>query len=222
MKLTVFGASGGVGRHLLEQATAAGHDVTAVVRDPAKVSRHAVRALTIDLLTADAATLASAVTGADAVLSAVGPAGNATAGVAAQGTGAIINAMHDTGVRRLVVVSAAPVGTVPSPGRPHPPRRDPGDRWFLGNVMYPVIKAVLRPQYRDLALMEDALRDSGLDWTAVRPVQLTDKPMTGAYRTAIGQNLPGGRYIARADVAHFMLRALHQPDTVGQAVGMAN
>ncbi|WP_410667871.1 NAD(P)-dependent oxidoreductase [Amycolatopsis sp. cmx-4-68] len=222
MKLTVFGASGGIGRLLLEQATAAGHDVTAVVRDPAKVAGHPGRVVSADLLTAAPAVLAGAVSGADAVVSAVGPASNATAGVASQGTTKIIRAMREAGVRRLVVVSAAPVGTIAAPGRPHPPRRDPGDRFFLGAVLYPILKAALRPQYRDLALMEDALRDSGLDWTAVRPVQLTDKPPTGRYRTALDRNLPGGRYVARADVAACLLRVLDQPETVGHTVGIAD
>ncbi|MEU7901027.1 NAD(P)H-binding protein [Nonomuraea sp. NPDC049152] len=222
MKLTIFGAGGGIGRQLVEQAIAAGNDVTVVVRDPAKAPPRSVRTVTADLLAADPAALTSAVGGADAVLSALGPANNAAAGVASKGTTAIIQAMHETAVRRLIVVSAAPVGTTPSPGRPHPPKRDPGDRFFLGYVMYPIIKAALRPQYLDLGLMEDALRDSGLDWTAVRPVQLTDKPLTGTYRAALGRNLPGGRYISRADVAHYMLRALEQPETIHQTVGLAN
>ena len=76
--------------------------------------------------------------------------------------------------------------------------------------------------YADLALMEDILRDSGLDWTVVRPPRLTDKRLTGAYRTAYGQNLRGGFLVARADVAHLMLHVLEQPDTIKQAIGIAN
>ena len=74
----------------------------------------------------------------------------------------------------------------------------------------------------DLALMEDALRDSGLDWTAVRPPRLTDRPLTGAYRTATGRNLRRGFLVSRADVAHLMLRLLDQPQTIGRAIGVAN
>jgi putative NADH-flavin reductase len=70
--------------------------------------------------------------------------------------------------------------------------------------------------------MEDVLRDSDLDWTAVRPPRLTDKALTGSYRTAPGQNLPGGVRISRADVAHLMLRVLDRPETIKQAVGIAN
>jgi hypothetical protein len=70
--------------------------------------------------------------------------------------------------------------------------------------------------------MEDILRDSDLDWTAVRPPRLTDKPLTGTYRTANGQNLRHGLVISRADVAHYMLGALQQPETIKQTIAIAN
>src|SRR6266550_2523240 len=104
MKLTIFAATGGIGRQVLDQALAAGHDVTAVVRNPKKLSDVAVRTVTADLAAADPAVLESAVDGADAVISGLGPRSNAEAGVAAHGTRAIVEAMHATGVRRIVVV----------------------------------------------------------------------------------------------------------------------
>lgn len=70
--------------------------------------------------------------------------------------------------------------------------------------------------------MEDILRGSGLAWTVVRPPRLTDKPLTSTYRTAYGQNLRGGWSIPRADVAHYMLRVLEQPETIEQTIGIAN
>lgn len=220
MRLTIFAATGGIGRQVLEQAVASGHDVTAVVRNPKKLSRQ-VRIVTADLAAADPAALQSAVAGADAVLSGLGPRSNSDAGVAWQGTRAIVEAMQAADVRRIVVVSAAPIGTVPSPGRPKPPKHDPGDGFFMRNLFSPLTKAALRKHYADLALMEDILRDSGLDWTVVRPPRLTNKPLTGTYRTAYGQNLRGGFFISRADVAHHMLRVLEQPETIKQAIGIA-
>ena len=220
MKLTIFAATGGIGRQVLEQALAAGHDVTAVVRNPKKLSGQA-RIVTADLADADPAMLESAVAGADAVLSGLGPRSNSEAGIAAQGTRAIVQAMQATGVRRLVVVSAAPIGTVPSPGRPKPPKHDPGDGFFMRNLLSPLTKAALRKRYADLALMEDVVRESGLDWTIVRPPQLIDKPLTGIYRTTHGQNVRRGLHISRADVAQLMLRVLEQPETVYQTIGIA-
>ncbi len=220
MKLTIFAATGGIGRQVLGQALAAGHAVTAVVRNPKKLASE-VRVVAADLAAPDPAALESAVEGADAVLSGLGPRSLSEAGIASLGTRAIVRAMKATGARRVVVVSAAPVSTVPSPGRPKPPRHDPGDGFFMRNVLGPLIEAVLRRAYADLALMEDIIRDSGLDWTVVRPPRLTDKPLTGSYRTAYGQNLRRGLIISRADVAHLMLGVLGQPETIGRAIGIA-
>ena len=224
MKLTIFAATGGIGRQILEQAVDAGHDVTAVVRHPQKLPGELssqIRVVSADLAAADPATLTSAVQGADGVLSGLGPRSKAEAGIAARGTQAIVAAMKAAGARRIVVVSAAPIGTVPSPGRPNPPKHDPGDGFIMQHLLNPVIKTVLRKNYADLAQMEDILRDSDLDWTAVRPPRLTDKPLTGSYRTAHGQNLRRGLIISRADVAHYMLRALQQPETIKQTIGVA-
>jgi putative NADH-flavin reductase len=221
MKLTIFAATGGIGRQLLEQATAAGHDVTAVVRNPGRLSRP-VRTVTADMAAPDPAALQAAVAGAGAVLSGLGPRSNADAGIATQGTRAIVAAMQAAGVRRIVAVSAAPVGTVATPGRPRPPRHDPGDGFFMRHLLSHVASATLGQVFADLAQMEDVLAGSGLDWTVVRPPRLTGKPLTGSYRTAYGQNLRGGLSVPRADVAHYMLRVLSQPDTIKQVIGIAS
>jgi putative NADH-flavin reductase len=221
MKLTIIAATGGVGRELLEQAVAAGHDVTAVARNPGKLSRQ-VRALTADLAAPDPAALESAVAGADAVLSGLGPHSNSDAGIASQGTPAVVAAMKAAGVRRIVAVSAAPVSTVPTPSRPSPPKHDAGDGFFMRHLLSHIANARLGKVFADLAQMEDILGRSGLDWTVIRPPQLTGKPLTGTYRTAYGQNLKGGLSVSRADVAHLMLRVLNQPETIGQAIGIAS
>jgi uncharacterized protein YbjT (DUF2867 family) len=221
MKLTIFAATGGIGRQLLEQAIAAGHDVTVVVRNPGKLTQD-VRTVTADLAAPDPAVLESAVAGADAVLSGLGPRSNADAGIVSQGTRAMVAAMQATGVRRIVVVTAAPVGTVASPGRPNPPKHDPGDGFFMRHLFSRVAKTAFGKGYADLALMEDTLAGSGLDWTVIRPPKLTGKPLTGSYRTAFGQNIRSGWSVPRADVAHLMLRALGQPDTIGHVIGIAS
>jgi putative NADH-flavin reductase len=221
MKLTIFAATGRIGAQVVDQALAAGHDVTAVVRNPGKVSAD-VRTVPADLSAPDAAVLESAVSGADAVISGLGPRRLADAGITAPGTRAIVSAMKAAGVRRLVVVSAAPIGTVPSPGRPSPPRYDPGDGFFMRHLLSPMIKTVARRHYADLAMMEDVLRESGLDWTVVRPPRLTDGPRTGRYRTAYGQNLRGGALVSRADVADLMLATIDRAESIGQSIGIAH
>jgi putative NADH-flavin reductase len=224
MKVTIFGATGGIGAELLEQAHAAGHEVTAAVRSPDKLAagRNGFRVVPVDLDAPEPGMLESAVAGADAVLSGVGPRPMAKAGVAEHGTQAIVSAMEATGVRRILVVSAAPISTVASPGRPHPPSRDPGEGFFMRNLLTPFAKTVLRERYADLALMEDVLRASDLDWTIFRPPRLTNGSISGTYRMAFGQNLKGGALISRSDVAHAMLAAIRQPETIRKEIGIAD
>jgi putative NADH-flavin reductase len=220
MNLTIVAATGGIGRQLLEQAVAQGHHVVAVVRNEKALSKR-TSVYQTDLASADPATLTQALRGSDAVLSGLGARSAADAGVATRGTQAIVQAMRSVAVRRIVVVSAAPIGTVASPSRPDPPKHDPGDGFFMRHLLAPLTKTILRHHYADLARMEDVLRNSNTDWTVVRPPRLTDGPMTGRYRIAYGQNLRRGLSISRADVAHFMLGALGEPKTLRQVVGIA-
>jgi putative NADH-flavin reductase len=224
MKLAIMAATGGVGQQLLRQALDAGHDVTAVVRNPARLPAdlREARIVTADLAAPQPAVLEAAIAGTDAVVSGLGPASNASAGIAERGTRAIAAAMHATAVKRLVVISAAPVGTVPSPGHPKPPKHDPGDGFFMRHLGAPFARAAFGKVYADLAAMEDLLRGSDLDWTVIRPPKLTNKPLTGHYRTATGENVRGGFSVPRADVAHLMLAVLGQPTTIGQVIGIAS
>jgi uncharacterized protein YbjT (DUF2867 family) len=210
MKLTVFGASGGIGGHVVSQALDAGHTVTAVVRDPARFQRRHAR-LTVVAVPAltDPEPLRPALEGSDAALSGVGPRSRKDAGVAAGATRGILGALEATGVRRFVAVSAAPVGPVPD-----------GESW-LNRRMYPVIRMFLGDVYADLTTMEEEIRRSATEWTVVRPPRLTNRELSGKYRTAIGANVPRGAFVSRADVAHAMLAALDDPATVRQALGVA-
>ncbi|MFD8975217.1 NAD(P)-dependent oxidoreductase [Streptomyces sp. NPDC059593] len=211
MKLTVFGATGGIGQELVRQALSSGHEVTAVVRDPARLTVTGERLVVHKADLADPETLRAAVTGRDAVLSGLGARGRADAatGVATRLTRSVLTAMEAERVRRLLVVSAAPVGPAAE-----------GDG-VLDKAVLAVISSVLKDVYDDLRVMESALAASGTDWTSVRPPKLTDKPLTGRYRTVVGGNPPRGRTLARADVAHAMLAMIDAPGTVKQGVGVA-
>ncbi len=220
MRLTIVAATGRIGRLLVDQARVAGHDITAVARHPESLPSN-VHTVTADLLHPDPATLERAVDGADAVLSGLGPRSRKEFGIASNGTRPIVAAMKETGTRRIVAVSAAPVSTVASPGRPHPPTHDPGEGFWMRHLLTPLIKTLIADHYTDLALMEDILRDSGLDWTVIRPPRLTNKPLTTGYRTAYEHNLHHGATVSRADVAHLMLHVLTQPETIDRAMGIA-
>jgi uncharacterized protein YbjT (DUF2867 family) len=211
MKMTVFGATGRVGEHVVRQALAAGHHVTAVVRDPARfdVSHPALEVATVPGLT-DPDVLRSALEGSDAAISGVGPRGRKDGPVASSSTRGILRAMEASGVRRFVAVSAVPVGPVPD-----------GESFVNRRILLPFISAFARDVYVDLAEMEDEIRRSATEWTVVRPPRLVNKPLTGNYRTVVGANVPRGYSISRADVAHLMLAVLDDPATIGQAIGVA-
>ena len=220
MRLTIVAATGGIGRHLLDQALASGHDVTAAVRSPEKLKRQVAR-VAIDLAQPDAASLESAVKGSDAVLSALGPRHKGEWGILERGTAAIVEAMERVEAGRLVVVSGAGVSVVPTPTRPNPPKREPGAGFINRYFNTPLARRVLGEHFVDVAMMEDVLRRSDLDWTAVRAPLLTNGPLTGKYRTAFEHNVPNSFRISRADVAHFMLDVVDRPDTFGQAISVA-
>ena len=204
MQLTIFGASGGTGRRLVEQALAAGHTVTAVVRDPARLPvRHdRLKLVAADVLDPEAIT--PAVADADAVVSALGPRSSRNrSSITSAGTASILKAMRTADSSRLVVVSAAPVA---SDGH--------GTTLPYRLLVKPLLRALLGGLYADLAVMEETVRRSGLAWTILRPPQLTDGPRTGSYRQATDANLPRGYRISRADLADAILAALEDPDSV--------
>jgi uncharacterized protein YbjT (DUF2867 family) len=211
IKLTVFGATGRVGEEVVRQALAAGDLVRAVVRDPARLDvRHpALEVVTVPGLT-DPEPLVAALEGSDAAISGVGPRGRKDGPVASSTVRGILKAMELAGVRRFVAVSAVPVGPVPE-----------GESFLNRRLLLPVMRAVLRDLYADLAEMEEEIRRSRTEWTIVRPPRLVSKARTGRYRTVVGGNVPRGNTISRADVADLMLEVLSDRDTIGQAVGIA-
>jgi uncharacterized protein YbjT (DUF2867 family) len=212
MKLTVFGATGGIGGHVVRQALDAGHRVTAVVRDRSRLAvpdHPELHVVTVAGLT-DSEALEPALSGSDAALSGVGARSLKDAGVASVATRGILGALEATGVRRFVAVSAMPVGPIPE-----------GEGFVGRRLAYPIVRRVLRKVYDDLEAMEADIRRAGLEWTVVRPPRLTDKPLSGSYRTTIGSNVPNGNFVSRADVAHAMLALLEDPRSIGQPVGVA-
>ncbi|MEU0025050.1 NAD(P)H-binding protein [Streptomyces sp. NPDC006335] len=209
MRLTVFGATGGIGRELVRQGLAAGHEVTAVVRDPARLTVTGERLEVVRADLTDPEVLRPAVAGRDAVLSGLGPRARKDAGIAARLTRVLLAAMEAEQVRRVLVVSAGPVGPPPVP-------EGVLDRWMRG-----LVSAVLKDVYADLSEMEAELAASGTDWTAVRPPRLQDKPVTGVYRVVTGGFPARGRFISRADVAHAMLGMVGDAGVVKQGVGVA-
>ncbi|MBO0835887.1 MAG: SDR family oxidoreductase [Actinobacteria bacterium] len=210
MRLTVFGATGGTGTQLVQQALAAGHEVSAVVRDPARLAiptHPRLRVVTADIM--DPASIRPAVTGADVVLTAAGPRNTGPTTVITDSVRSISAAMQAAGVRRLVALSGSIVA-------------DNGDGLFLRYLLKPLARRTfLRNVCADMRQAEASLADSGLDWTIVRPPALTDGPATGHYRTAVDRNLPRGFRVSRADLAAYMLSLVGETAAVRRHVAIA-
>jgi putative NADH-flavin reductase len=211
MKLTILGATGATGTCLVEQALAAGHEVTAVVRDPVRLAVPAhqrLRIFTADVM--DPASITPAIAGADAVISAVGPRGTGPTTVIQDSVRSIIQAMQKTGTRRLLEVSGSVVA-------------DGGESPYMRYLLKPVARRTfLRHVCADMRRGENEIRASNLDWTIFRPPSLTGKPARGTYRTAMDHNLPHGFTISRADLGACMLTLLDDPATMRRHVAIAN
>ncbi|MDJ1138173.1 NAD(P)-dependent oxidoreductase [Streptomyces iconiensis] len=210
MRITVFGATGGTGQQLVRQALDAGHKVTAVVRNP---DRLPVRHERLEVATAevtDSEALRPAVAGSEIALSALGAPNNKSAGIASKGTRAILRALEAEGVHRYLAVSAVPVGPDPE-----------GEGLFYRTVLSPLVRRVFKDVYADLTVMEQVISDSSLDWTIVRPPQLTDGPLSGGWERRYGGGVPRRHKISRADVAEAMLVMAGEAETVKQVVCVA-
>ncbi|GAA2540046.1 SDR family oxidoreductase [Winogradskya consettensis] len=202
MRITVFGATGGTGRRVVEQALAAGHEVTAVVRAGGDIT--ATEVVRAD--PTDPVAIESAVKGRDAVISALGHRPGADTPICAPGAAAIITAMRATGVRRLLVVTASGHVTDANDG--------PAIRLFK-----PILRRFLRASFEDFAVTDALVADSGLDWTILRPPRLTNGGHK-RYRTELDRTVRGGGTISRADLARALLQAAQNPATIGHAMAV--
>ncbi len=208
MKLVVLGATGGTGLEIVRRAIERGHSVTTLVRSPERLKPFQDR-ITVthgDLL--NSVEIERVIQGHDAVVSGFGPripVSKADANLLQQFAVALTSAMLRTKVRRVVVESVAFLfkDSIIPPA------------YLLGRMLFPGIVA-------DSAAMEDVLKKSGLDWTLVRPPELTDKPYTGNYRVREGHLPRFGFKISRSDVADFMIKAVEDPSSIRKIVGISN
>jgi putative NADH-flavin reductase len=239
MRIALLGATGGIGGRLLAWALAEGHDVHVLARQPDRLAtRPGVLAAAGDRPPAgvpeagaprpgvpeagaswpggltvtggdalDAGAVAEVVAGADAVLSALGPRGARTPSLLAGSAAVLIDAMDRAGVRRLVSVSAAGAFITGDPD--------------TGPLTKAILPRVFATPFADTRAMEAAVRASDLDWTLVRATRLVNAPGTGRYRVRADYPPPGGRKIARADVAHFMALALTEDAWTSAAPALA-
>lgn len=193
MKILVLGATGATGQLIVGDATARGHYAVALVRTKAHADLPGAEVIEGDVR--DEATLARALNGCDAVISALGTGmGVREVDLLTVATRALVAAMTRAGVRRLICISALGVGDSRGHGG-----------FVFDRLFQPML---LGPAYRDKDRQEAAIRASSLDWVVVRPAMLTDAPPRGRVRATTDLAGVHGGKIARADVAQFVVEQL--------------
>ena len=208
-RILVLGATGGVGRHVIEQAAGTDLEITALVRTPDKLRASAgrLRVVTGDIRTGSS-NIRDAFERQDAVISALGVGQSfKSGGLIRQAARLIVSAMREHGVRRLVFTSAFGVGATWQ-DTPLVPRL--------------FVKTLLRGVYADKAAGEEIITNSGLDWTIVYPAGLTSGPRSGSARVGERLALSGFPRVSRADVAAVLLQQLDDQRFVGKGVLVAN
>jgi putative NADH-flavin reductase len=198
LRVAVFGASGNIGRHVVNQLLAAGHTVTAYVRNPAKLSTTHPNLTVIQGELDDPTGVAGAVDGADAVISALGPTlrRGATGTPISDGTRTIISAMKAAGVRRFIGLATPSVA-------------DSRDRPTLKAKVLPVMARVAFPNaLTELVGMTEAVTSSDLDWTIARITSPNDRPAKGTVRAGFLGRDRVGSAMSRADIASFLVGQL--------------
>jgi putative NADH-flavin reductase len=195
MKLTVFGATGGIGREVVTQALDDGHDVNAYVRNPAKLGVANPHLTIVPGELTDRDSVQRTVAGADAMISALGPSldRKATGMPLVGGTRAIVDAVRAEGVERYI-------------GMATPSLRDPRDARSALGVIVPIMgRMMFSRAYRELLEMSEIVTASDVDWTIARFTRPVDRPAKGTVRAGFLGVDRVGATITRADVAAFLL-----------------
>ena len=206
MNIAVFGATGKTGLEIVKQSLTKGDAITAFVRDPSKLElvHDNLKVIQGDIF--EVASVSQAIQGQDAVVCALGSSELKKTTVRSEGTKNIIQGMKENKVKRLVIISAMGVG----------------ESWdTLSGINKFFFATLLKSSREDHEAQEAAVKESGLDWTIIRPSGLVDTPRTGIYDA--GENIPAKTSkIARADVADLILKELDQKTNIGKALTISN
>jgi putative NADH-flavin reductase len=202
MKITVFGATGRTGRHVLAQGGRRGHQMIAFTRRPQALDDRAAPAAVVQGDARDPDAVRKTIDGADAVISTIAAALRGDLHRLADTARVITQTMADLGVRRLVVTSAYPIIVEDPP------------------LLMAILRRLLAAPYADGAEMERIVAGSGLDWTIVRLNRLTNNAANGTVHTSRGL-LAKPRGITRADAAATLLDIAGDTSLAGTAINVA-
>lgn len=205
MNIIVFGATGGVGQQFTQQALEHGDSVTAFVRTPNKLTITHDNLHVIQGDAHDYPSVEKAIADHDAVVSCLGSsAGMKKSTELADMTKNIVDAMKATNVSKILYTASAGI-----------------DREIPG-VAGKSVMWLLRNPLADHRVAVNYIKENGLTYTIARPLGLKNAPLTGTYHES-KEGVPGtSSQITRANVAHFLLKALHDPTYENTSVGLSD
>ena len=199
--ILVFGASGGTGLEVVEQALEAGHKVTAILRHPDKfpIRHEQLRIIKGDVL--NSITYENTFFGMDVVISCLGTRNREATVVYSQGVTNILQAMQKVGMDRIICLSAGAVEIAPNTS------------FLMKFLIKNILQKLFKYSYADMLLMEGLLHGSNQNWTVIRPPRLMNGDKTGKYRTSINEFIPNMSSLNRADLADYILHHLDDEKT---------
>jgi putative NADH-flavin reductase len=204
MTITIFGASGRTGKHLVRRALERGYFVKAFVRKPSRLPIQNPKLAIVEGDMHVALAVEQAIAGSDAVLSALGWTRTSRKNVLSEAAKNIVRAMKKHNVRRIIVLTGYGVRFPQDPP-------DSASKKFL-HFFLGLFLPHLVPDGIEYAKI---ISESGLDWTIVRASILSNAKARGSYRA--GYFDPGLRLVSREDVADFMIRQLTDEQYIGEA-----
>jgi putative NADH-flavin reductase len=195
MNVTIFGATGRTGQHLVRLALEGGHQVTAYVRNPDKLTRTHENLRVVQGEITDSARVAAALAGADAVLSSLGAVRGGPPEVMAPAAKSILTGMETHQVKRMIWATGA--------GVPAEQDQPTFINKFIGFFLKLTARKVLEDSLAGVAMV----KASGFEWVIARGPMLTDEPGSGKYRVGYVSS-EMGRTLSRANFADFMVKQL--------------
>lgn len=199
--IIVFGASGGTGLEVVEQALEAGHQVTAVLRHPElfPIRHEQLKIIKGDVL--QPLTYEHTFYGKEVIISCLGTRDRKPTTVYSEGVKNIMEAMKKVELNRIICLSA---GAVEIP---------PKASFIMKFLMKNILQKLFKYNYADMLLMEKQLRESDLDWTVIRPPRLLNGDKTGKYRTVLNEFIPNMSTLNRSDLAEYIVRHMEDEKT---------
>lgn len=197
MRISIFGGTGGTGLELIKQALQVGHHVKALLRTPSKLKIQDENLEIVEGNVLNKEDVDKIVGNTELILSALGVTGLGSTTLYSDSITNIISAAESKNITRIICVTAAGVGVK-------------SDRWkIFGKI------------YADMERMENALMNSELNYTIMKPPGLNNSKLTGTYRTEFGDFIIDSSQLSRADLAHCMLTHINDENYFKKKVALS-